>query len=122
MRGRSAGSSGPSTSSPAALSVGLSATGCTATSRKALVTRRPPEGSFIIRGAAANIIPWTAAPGDDNVMVEISFKPIKSELVWHKVFYTGAQGEQTIARHIDGFYNLVRRQSALNYISPAQFE
>ncbi|MDK8185880.1 hypothetical protein QP731_04490, partial [Sphingomonas sp. UMB7805-LC452B] len=43
-------------------------------------------------------------------MVEISFKPIKSELVWHKVFYTGAQGEQTIARHIDGFCNLVRRR------------
>jgi putative transposase len=106
------------------LSVGLSATGCTATSRKALVTRRPPEGSFIIRGAAVHgiILAWTAAPSDDNAMVEISFKPIKSELVWHKVFYTGAQGEQTIARHIDGFYNLVRRQSALNYTSPVQFE
>lgn len=30
--------------------------------------------------------------------------------------------EQAIARYIDGFYNPIRRHSALNYISPAQFE
>jgi transposase InsO family protein len=30
--------------------------------------------------------------------------------------------ETAIARYIDGFYNPVRRHSALNYASPIQFE
>jgi hypothetical protein len=32
------------------------------------------------------------------------------------------QAKQAIARYIDGFYNPIRRHSALDYISPAQFE
>jgi putative transposase len=55
-------------------------------------------------------------------MVETFFKIIKSELVWRTVFYTRAQAAHTIARYIDGFYNPVRRHSALDYRSPAQFE
>ena len=55
-------------------------------------------------------------------MAETFFKTIKSELVWRTVFYTRAQAEQAIARYIDSFYNPVRRHSALDYISPAQFE
>jgi len=58
----------------------------------------------------------------DNAMVETFFKTIKSELVWRTVFYTRAQAGQAIARYIDGFYNPVRRHSALDYISPTQFE
>jgi transposase InsO family protein len=30
--------------------------------------------------------------------------------------------DQAIGRYIDGFYNLVRRHSALDFTSPAQFE
>jgi len=58
----------------------------------------------------------------DNAMVETFFKTLKSEMVWRTIFYTRAQAEQAIARYIDGFYNPVRRHSALNYLSPAQFE
>ena len=58
----------------------------------------------------------------DNAMVETFFKTIKSELVWRTVFYTRDQAAQAIARYIDGFYNPVRRRSALDYISPADFE
>jgi transposase InsO family protein len=58
----------------------------------------------------------------DNAMVETFFKTIKSELVWRTVFYTRDEAATAIARYIDGFYNPVRRHSALNYISPAQFE
>ncbi|MDF2496103.1 MAG: transposase [Sphingomonas sp.] len=54
----------------------------------------------------------------DNAMVETFFKTIKSEMVWGTVFYTRDQAAQTIARYIDGFYNPVRRHSALDYISP----
>jgi transposase InsO family protein len=32
------------------------------------------------------------------------------------------EAAQAIARYIDGFYNPVRPHSALDYISPAQFE
>lgn len=57
----------------------------------------------------------------DNAMVETFFKTIKSELVWRTVFCTRAQAGHAIARYIDGFYNPVRRHSALDYSSPAQF-
>lgn len=58
----------------------------------------------------------------DNAMVETFFKTLKSELVWRSVFDTRAQAENAIARYIDGFYNPVRRHSALDFLSPAQFE
>ena len=58
----------------------------------------------------------------DNAMVEIFFKTLKSELVWRTTFFTRAEAERDIARYIDGFYNPVRRHSALDYLSPAQFE
>ena len=55
-------------------------------------------------------------------MVETFFKTLKSELVWRTIFHTRAQAEQAIARYIDGFYNPVRRHSALDFVSPVQFE
>ncbi len=58
----------------------------------------------------------------DNAMVETFFKTLKSELVWRTVFQTRAEARQSIGRYIDGFYNPVRRHSALGFISPAQFE
>jgi putative transposase len=58
----------------------------------------------------------------DNAMVETFFKTLKSELVWRTVFQTRAEARQSIGRYIDGFYNPVRRHSALNFVSPAQFE
>src|SRR5271170_1970117 len=58
----------------------------------------------------------------DNAMVETFFKTLKSELVWRAVFYTRQQADQAIGRYIDGFYNPVRRHSALDFTSPAQFE
>jgi transposase InsO family protein len=58
----------------------------------------------------------------DNAMVETFFKTLKSELVWRTVFYTRQQADQAIGRYIDGFYNPLRRHSALHFTSPAQFE
>jgi putative transposase len=55
-------------------------------------------------------------------MVETFFKTLKSELVWRTVFQSRAEATAAIGRYIDGFYNPVRRHSALNFISPLQFE
>ncbi len=55
-------------------------------------------------------------------MVETFFKTLKSELIWRTVFQTRAEAIAAIGRYIDGFDNPVRRHSALNFISPLQFE
>ena len=58
----------------------------------------------------------------DNAMVETFFKTIKSELIWPVAWQTRQQAENAIARYIDGFYNPVRRHSALGFRSPIAFE
>jgi putative transposase len=58
----------------------------------------------------------------DNAMVETFFKTLKSEFVWPTIFCTRQEADQAIGRYIDGFYNPVRRHSALDFTSPAQFE
>lgn len=55
-------------------------------------------------------------------MVETSFKTIKSELIWPVAWQSRQQAENAVARYIDGFYNPVRRHSALGFKSPIQFE
>jgi putative transposase len=57
----------------------------------------------------------------DNAMVETFFKTLKSELVWRTIFYTRQEADQDIG-YIDGFYNSVRRHSALNFTGPTRFE
>ena len=56
----------------------------------------------------------------DNAIVETSFKTLKAEFVWRTAF--DARADAAIGRYIDGFYNPVRRHSALDFTSPAQFE
>ena len=105
---------------------------------KALMIRRPAEGLIhhSDRGSQYCSIDYQSAlrrrgirismsgKGNcyDNAMVETFFKTLKSELVWRTTFHTRAEAEQAIARYIDGFYNPVRRHSALDFLSPAQFE
>lgn len=105
---------------------------------KALMMRRPPEGLIhhsdrgsqycsidyqsALRGRGIRISMSGKGNCYDNAMVETFFKTLKSELVWRKTFHTRAEAEQAIARYIDGFYNPVRRHSALDFLSPAQFE
>lgn len=58
----------------------------------------------------------------DNAMVETVFKTIKSELIWRTIWQSRGQAQTAIGHYIDGFYNPVRRHSALGYISPCRFE
>jgi transposase InsO family protein len=55
-------------------------------------------------------------------MVETMFKTIKPELIWRTIWQSRSQAEIAISRYIDGFYNPVRRHSALGYKSPCRFE
>ncbi len=106
--------------------------------RKALVMRRPPEGLIhhSDRGSQYCSIDYQAelrrhgilismsGKGNcfDNAMVETFFKTLKAELVWRTVFQSRAEANVAIGRYIDGFYNPVRRHSALDFKSPLQFE
>jgi putative transposase len=56
-----------------------------------------------------------AAPGS-SARTETFFKTLKYELEWRTIFF------RAIGRYIDGFYNPVRRHSALDFTSPAQFK
>jgi putative transposase len=58
----------------------------------------------------------------DNAMVETVFKTIKSELIWSTNFQTRRQAQTSIGHYINGFYNPVRRHSALGYQSQIAFE
>ncbi|ANG99105.1 transposase [Brucella pseudogrignonensis] len=73
---------------------------------------------------AHKMLPSMSGKGNcyDNSMVETVFKTIKSELIWRTVFYTRQDAIKAIGEYIDGFYNPVRRHSALGYKSPIQFE
>jgi putative transposase len=106
--------------------------------RKALIMRRPAPGLIhhSDRGSQYcstdyqaelrkhGILISMSGKGNcyDNAMVETFFKTLKSELVWHTMFETRREAEQAIGRYIDMFYNPVRRHSALDFTSPAQFE
>jgi putative transposase len=106
--------------------------------RRALLMRRPPKGLIhhSDRGSQYCSIDYQAelkkhgilismsGKGNcfDNSMVETFFKTLKAELVWRTVFQTRADASASIGRYIDGFYNPVRRHSALDFASPIQFE
>ena len=106
--------------------------------RQALVLRRPPAGLIhhSDRGSQYCSIDYQAelrkhgllvsmsGKGNcyDNAMVETFFKTLKSELVWRTLFQTRTEAREALARYIDGFYNPLRRHSALDFISPARFE
>ncbi len=55
-------------------------------------------------------------------MVEAFFKPLKSELVWRRVFAARDEVTSTITGHVDRFYNPSRYHSALAFASPVQYE
>ena len=71
-----------------------------------------------------NITPSMSGKGNcfDNSMVETVFKTIKSEMLWRTAFQTRDAAEKALGLYIEGFYNPIRRHSALGYHSPITFE
>lgn len=58
----------------------------------------------------------------DNAVIESFFRSLKSDWVHHHDYQTRVQAKASIFEYIEIFYNRKRRHSALNYLSPADYE
>jgi transposase InsO family protein len=58
----------------------------------------------------------------DNAVAESFFASLKKERLHRIPFATRTEAYDAIAEYIDGFYNPVRRHSALGYLSPIDYE
>ena len=59
----------------------------------------------------------------DNAVAENFFSCLKCELVHHKHYRTRSEAQADIfAAYIEAYYNSVRPQSALNWLSPVEYE
>jgi transposase InsO family protein len=58
----------------------------------------------------------------DNAAMESFWSTLKLELVYRRNFQTRAQARTEIFDYIETFYNRQRSHSALNYLSPVDFE
>jgi putative transposase len=79
---------------------------------------------FNARCAEAGVQPSMGTVGDayDNAMAESVFATIECELLDRTRFRTRAEADAALFDFIEGFYNTRRRHSALDYLSPAEYE
>jgi transposase InsO family protein len=57
-----------------------------------------------------------------NAVAESFFGTLKAELTEHENYASRATAAASIADYIETFYNLQRRHSFLDYVSPIEFE
>jgi transposase InsO family protein len=58
----------------------------------------------------------------DNAPMESFFHTLKTELVHHRHYATRQEATRDIFAYIEGFYNRIRRHSAIGYISPIEMQ
>jgi putative transposase len=58
----------------------------------------------------------------DNAAMESFWSTLKLELVYRRHFQTHTEARSAIFDYIELFYNRQRSHSALNYLSPVDFE
>jgi transposase InsO family protein len=70
------------------------------------------------------LIPTMVKIGDcyDNAMCESFFATLECELIERTRFDNHAQAKREVFRFIEGWYNPHRRYSALDYLSPINYE
>lgn len=70
------------------------------------------------------IRPSMGSVGDcyDNAMCESFFATLECELIDRSRFHTQAEARMAVFEFIEGWYNPRRRHSALDYLSPVQYE
>lgn len=104
----------------------------------ALEHRRPPggllfhsdrgsnyaSGDFQAALQQAKVIPSMSRAGNcyDNATMESFWSTLKFELVYREEFATRAHARSRLFDYIEVFYNRQRLHSALNYLSPVDFE
>ncbi len=104
----------------------------------AIARRRPAEGlvhhsdrgtqytslAFGRRCREAGISLSMGSTGDayDNAMAESFFASLETELLDRRTFRTRADARLAVFDYVEAFYNPTRRHSALDYLSPADFE
>jgi putative transposase len=57
----------------------------------------------------------------DNAPMESCWGTLKTELVFHQHFATREEAKRVISEYIEIFYNRIRKQARLGYLSPAAF-
>ena len=106
--------------------------------RQAINRKRPPGGlihhsdqgkqyaSFDYQQALRDhgIISSMSRKGNcyDNACIESFFGTLKRELIYGSRFETRAEARLAIFEYIEVFYNRIRLHSALNYMSPVEYE
>ncbi len=80
--------------------------------------------AFSRRCREAGIAPSMGSIGDayDNALAEAFFATLETELLMRHTFTTRKAARLALFEFIEGFYNSHRRHSALEYLSPAEFE
>jgi len=58
----------------------------------------------------------------DNAVAESFFHTLKTELVYHELYETKAQANQSIFKYIEVYYNRQRMHSSNKNLSPVEFE
>jgi putative transposase len=94
------------------------------------VLRPPVEPSqftswvFTERARRAGLLPSLGSVGDpyDNAVAEAFWGRMQTELLDRQRWRTRIELANAIFEYIEGFYNRCRRHSALDWMSPVQFE
>lgn len=80
--------------------------------------------AFGARCGEAKVRPSMGSVGDayDNAMCESFFATLECELLARRRFTSPAEARMAIFSYVEGWYNPRRRHSALNYLSPIDYE
>jgi putative transposase len=80
--------------------------------------------AFGRRCREVGVRPSRGSVGDayDNAMCESFFASLECELIDRTRFHTQADAKMAVFKYIEGFYNPRRRHSALDYLSPINYE
>jgi putative transposase len=80
--------------------------------------------AFGKRCGEAGVRPSMGSVGDcfDNALCETFFATLECELLNRKSFKTQAEARMAVFQFIEGWYNPHRRHSALDYLSPIDYE
>jgi putative transposase len=80
--------------------------------------------AFGLRCKEAGVRPSTGSVGGayDNAMAEAIFATLECELLGRRSLRSQAEARMAAFTFIEGFYNPIRRHSALGYLSPIEYE